>query len=101
MNTQHTPRLLLISLALASACASPFALADGKKQSQQLRHSEARRPSVMQTIANDAQTGQRGHGWQYFSDHKAQRAVVISPQGDYYFSQGKGLRWVAADLTVI
>jgi len=42
--------------------------------------------------------GERGHGWRYFSDPEARRAVVISPEGDYYLSRrGKGLRWVAAE----
>ncbi|WBY02651.1 hypothetical protein PE066_03680 [Ramlibacter tataouinensis] len=50
----------------------------------------------MQAVPHAAGPSERAHGWQYFSDPKAQRAVVISPQGDYYFSRGKGLRWVAA-----
>lgn len=36
-----------------------------------------------------------GFGWQYFFDSIAPRAVVISPDGHYYLSQGDGLRWVA------
>ena len=40
-----------------------------------------------------------GYGWRYFSDPATRRAVVISPQGDYYYSRGKGLRWVAAEQT--
>lgn len=53
----------------------------------------------MHAVANDASADQRAHGWQYFSDPTARRAVVISPQGDYYYSRGKGLRWVAAAQT--
>jgi hypothetical protein len=49
----------------------------------------------MLAVANDAGPQQSGHGWQYFSDPAARRAVVISPQGDYYYSRGKGLRRVA------
>lgn len=49
----------------------------------------------MQAVPHDAGPGEWGHGWQYFSDSTARRAVVISPQGDYYYSRGKGLRWVA------
>jgi len=50
----------------------------------------------MQVVPNAAGVNQRGYGWQYFSDPKKHRAVVISPQGDYYYSRGKGLKWVAA-----
>ena len=50
----------------------------------------------MQAIVNAAGAQERAHGWQYFSDPAACRAVVISPQGDYYLSRGKGLRWVAS-----
>ena len=50
----------------------------------------------MQAIANAAGAQERAHGWQYFSDPAACRAVVISPLGDYYLSRGNGLRWVAA-----
>ena len=38
--------------------------------------------------------GEPGHGWQYFSDVRRHRAVVISPDGDYYYSRGKGLELV-------
>ena len=51
----------------------------------------------MKPVANGAAANTPGHGWRYFSDPAARRAVVISPQGDYYFSRGKGLRWVAAE----
>ena len=50
----------------------------------------------MQAVANAADTAQPGFGWRYFSDPVARRAVVISPQGAYYLSRGKGLRWVTA-----
>ncbi len=53
----------------------------------------------MQAVPHGAGPDERGHGWQYFSDPTARRAVVISPQGDYYYSRGKGLRWVAAAQT--
>lgn len=55
----------------------------------------------MQLVPNDASPRQRSYGWQYFSDSTARRAVVISPQGDYYYSRGKGLKWVAAAQTDI
>ena len=53
----------------------------------------------MRAVPNRAGADEWGHGWQYFSDPAARRAVVISPQGDYYYSRGKGLRWVAAAQT--
>ncbi len=56
----------------------------------------ARDDSGMQIVANGAIAGDAGHGWQYFSAPGQTRAVVISPLGDYYYSHGKGLRWVAA-----
>ena len=55
----------------------------------------------MQAVPNNAGPQERAHGWRYFSDPQARRAVVISPQGDYYLSRGKGLRWVAAAQTQV
>lgn len=55
--------------------------------------------SGMQVVVNGAGPGEASYGWRYFSDPGALRAVVISPQGDYYFSRGKGLRWVTAVKT--
>ena len=50
----------------------------------------------MQAVPATAGPGQPGDGWLYFSHPAADRAVVISPQGEYYFgSRGKGLRLVA------
>lgn len=53
----------------------------------------------MQVVANHAAEGTRAYGWRYFSDPQTHRAVVISPEGDYYLSRGKGLRWVAGTPT--
>lgn len=55
----------------------------------------------MKPVSNPARTGARAHGWRYFSDPATYRAVVISPQGDYYLSGGQGLRWVAGTQTGI
>lgn len=55
----------------------------------------------MQAVPHNAGADERGYGWRYFSAPEAHRAVVISPQGDYYFSRGKGLKWVAAAQTGI
>ena len=50
----------------------------------------------MQVVPTTAGAGQAGEGWRYFSDPAAHRAVVISPQGEYFLSRGKGMRLVAA-----
>ena len=50
--------------------------------------------SHMQVVAFAAKVGEPGHGWQYFSDSRRSRAVVISPSGDYYYSHGEGLQLV-------
>lgn len=49
----------------------------------------------MQAVPTGAGAGEPGHGWRYFSDPAACRAVVISPQGEYYYSRGEGLGLVA------
>ena len=49
----------------------------------------------MQAVPTTAGPGEPGHGWQYFSDSAAGSAVVISPQGEYFFSRGRGLRLIA------
>ena len=49
----------------------------------------------MQVVPTTAGAGQTGEGWRYFSDPQAHRAVVISPQGEYFLSRGKGMRLVA------
>lgn len=48
----------------------------------------------LQAIAVSPRPGEPGHGWQYFSDARKARAVVISPNGDYYYSRGEGLHLV-------
>jgi ABC-type Zn2+ transport system substrate-binding protein/surface adhesin len=58
-------------------------------------HGDAAGAAALDVVDNAAAAGERAYGWRYFSDPAAQRAVVISPEGDYYYSQGKGLRWVA------
>ena len=51
----------------------------------------------MQAVVHSATSDAPGYGWRYFTDPAVSRAVVISPQGDYYYSSGKGLRWIAAE----
>ena len=45
----------------------------------------------MQAVAVATSSGQPGHGWRYFIDARKHRALVISPEGDYVYSRGKGL----------
>lgn len=101
---QSTAFLASIGMLAALLGSSP-ALAGDRSDS---RHHDGERHRVantrpagafdqgMQAVPHNAGPGEWGHGWQYFSDPVARRAVVISPQGDYYYSHGKGLRWVAA-----
>ena len=92
---------LLAAIAVLSAVFSAPVLA-GDHAHKRERPPQTSAPAQtgydqgMQVVAHDASPSQPGHGWRYFSDPNAQRAVVISPQGDYYLSQGRGLRWVAA-----
>ncbi|MBS0434727.1 MAG: hypothetical protein JSR75_07520 [Proteobacteria bacterium] len=80
-----------IALCLAAATASFSSYAgDHRKASRDTRHAD----SAMQVVAIEAREGEPGHGWQYFSDVRRHRAVVISPGGDYYYSRGKGLELV-------
>lgn len=59
-------------------------------------HRHAAPDAPLQELSNTASAQEPGHGWRYFSNPDAHVAVVISPTGDYYYSRGKGLRWVAA-----
>lgn len=99
----------LTSIALLAAAISPALLAgerehaqrrDRPQSTQQQAMQKATADSfdhAMQAVQHDAAAPAPGHGWRYFTDPAARRAVVISPQGDYYYSRGKGLHWVAAE----
>ncbi|MDE2612480.1 MAG: hypothetical protein KGL78_03490 [Burkholderiales bacterium] len=92
--------LSLVAIAMLATAIGGPALAAGRNRSQEPPTlTEARVADDvgqgMQAVPNNATPQDRAHGWRYFSDPKAGRAVVISPQGDYYLSQGQGLRWVA------
>lgn len=100
---------ILASIALlAAAVSTPLWAADRKddhpRDPQQATQKKASRQGDakgfdhgMQPVIHDAAATVPGHGWRYFTDPAARRAVVISPQGDYYYSRGKGLRWIAAE----
>jgi hypothetical protein len=92
--------LLIASIAMLAAAASAPSLAsagdsrsDSAARSVDRLHDDGERG--MRAVGTSAGPGESGHGWRYFSDPAAQRAVVISPQGEYYYSRGKGLRLVA------
>ncbi len=96
---------LLTSIALLAAVGSTPLLAGSHGQDRNPHRDRQQsidaRPSGsfdhgMQAVSNSANPDQQGYGWRYFSDPAARRAIVISPQGHYYFSHGKGLRWIAA-----
>lgn len=81
-------------LAMTAATAS-LALAGDHHRATKTRPAGPAFDAGMQVVPTLAGPGQPGHGWQYFSDARAHRAVVISPQGEYFLSRGKGLRPVA------
>lgn len=96
---------LLASLAALALFAAGPALADNDHHDNRDRHDRhhtMQSPHAdatdqgMREVVNGASEGEPAYGWRYFADAGEHRAVVISPQGDYYFSRGKGPRWVAA-----
>ena len=81
-------RSIGVALALTAAMVAVSArTGDHPRESKDRRHAAA----GMQAIAVSPKLGEPGHGWQYFSDSRRTRAVVISPTGDYYYSRGEGL----------
>ena len=96
---------LLASIAiLAAAISTPLLAADREHNPQRDRQHVSEQRAAdwfdhgMHAVSHDAAPNAPGHGWRYFSDPAARVAVVISPQGDYYYSnRGKGLRWIAAE----
>lgn len=88
---------------LAAAISTPLMAQDGERKARSERMHAAHLRATggfdhgMQVVPHEAHAKEPGHGWRYFSDPATRRAVVISPQGDYYFSQGKGLHWIAAE----
>ncbi len=96
-------RLFLASVGLLALAATTSSLATAGEHPRQHdeRHPARSGRAVhgfdhgMQAVPTTAGAGQAGDGWRYFSDPRAHRAVVISPQGEYFLSRGKGLRLVA------
>ena len=88
---------------LAAAISSPLVARERKDDSQQHRKSATdtrTKPGVdlgFQEVLHSAPPSAPGNGWRYFTNPAGRRAVVISPQGDYYYSRGNGLHWIAAE----
>lgn len=102
----RTTAILATMAMLAAAAASPAIAGDpGRDRGHGHQQASIRGAGGfdhgMQAVPNDAGPQERAHGWRYFSHPEARRAVVISPQGDYYLSLGKGLRWVAGAQTQV
>lgn len=96
----------LVSLAmLAAAISTPLVAGDRGHDAQRDRQHVTDKRALggfdhgMKEVPHGASPDTPGHGWRYFTDPAARRAVVISPQGDYYYSRGKGLNWIAAEQT--
>lgn len=93
--------LLACTLVLATLGGSPLLAKDrthhhGPQRQDTTQTSAPDGPDRgMQAVVHTAAQGEQGYGWQYFCDPDHARAVVISPDGQYYLSRGKGLRWVA------
>lgn len=87
--------LVLASIALLAVAASPSAPARDHRGDTADTGRTSRYEHGMRVVSNAAAAGEPGHGWRYFSNPAAHRAVVISPNGEYFFSSGEGLRLVA------
>lgn len=100
--TCATPATLVL---LAAAIGMPLLSGAAERERKPPRaHPPAWHPPAadgfdhsMQPVHHETAPHAPAHGWRYFSDPASLRAVVISPQGDYYYSRGKGLHWVAAE----
>lgn len=75
----------------AQACVADACRADERAPDQLPRGYDR----GMKEVPAQAGPGEPGHGWRYFADTEARRAVVISPQGEYFHSSGKGLHLVS------
>jgi hypothetical protein len=85
------PSNLAVVLGVAAAMLSISSHAGGHRKEPRGHH---RVDSGMQAVVTRTKSGQPGYGWRYFADAREGRAVVISPGGDYFYSQGDGLALV-------
>ena len=81
-----------VALSLAAAMIGVSSYAGDHRRESKGHHRHA--AAGMQAVSVSPKVGEAGHGWQYFSDARNARAVVISPNGDYYYSHGEGLQLV-------
>lgn len=80
---------LVLGVAAAMTCVS--AQASDHRKAARSRH---KADFAMKVVPVHPKKGQPGHGWRYFADARDTRAVVISPGGEYYYSEGGGLELV-------
>ncbi len=79
------------TVAIAAAVLSGAAVAR-PEQAKAGDHDRAK--PALQVVSNISVPGQAAYGWQYFSDPRARRAVIISPAGEYFLSRGAGPRQI-------
>ena len=96
------PTTLITAIAIVMASLNTPSLAADRPHEQDQQKTTKTRSAHwydhgMQVVANNAAPNTPAYGWRYFTDPVARRAVVISPQGDYYYSRGNGLQWIAAE----
>ena len=84
------PRHLALVLGIAAAMTAMTSQAADHRKASRAKRAD----SGMKVVAVHPKTGQPGHGWRYFADARETRAVVISPGGEYYYSDGGGLELV-------
>jgi hypothetical protein len=85
------PSNFAVVLGVAAAMLSISSHADDHHKKSRGNH---RVHSGMRAVVTGTKSGQPGYGWRYFADAREGRAVVISPGGDYFYSQGNGLALV-------
>lgn len=87
---------LALGLGMAAATLGSVAQAGDHREASKAHRRAA---AGMQAVAVSPKAGDPAHGWRYFSDARAIRAVVISPNGEYFYSRGEGLQLVFRPTT--
>ena len=86
-------KLVHVAVGFVVAAALPLVAAQASEHRRTTKDAPGAAKGMQRVLVSPA-AGEPGHGWQYFSDARQARAVVISPRGDYYYSRGNGLRLV-------
>ncbi|MEP7281829.1 MAG: hypothetical protein ABI696_07600 [Rubrivivax sp.] len=97
MTSTHLLRTIAIATVFASAAAAvqPALAKPRQTATRDARGNQAiGADPVLQAVPNGSLPDQASYGWQYFSDPRAARAVVISPSGEYFLSLGDGPRQI-------